>query len=512
MTRTQASLKNLTAAFIGQGLGILISFIARRVFIECLDEQYLGINGLFSNILSVLSLAELGVGTAMTFALYKPLANGDIPVIKSLMRFYKRAYNGIGCGILALAVLFVPIYPMFMDEVPDIPHLTAIYLLYAANTGVSYFFTYKRTLIICDQKRYIATYYRYGFYFAMNIAQIIMLYATRDFLLFTAVQLVFTVLENIAVSMAADKMYPYLKEKDILPLPAELFEDIKKNIRAMLMHKIGGIVVLSTDNILISKLVGLASAGIYSNYYLITNALEKIIAQFFVSISAGVGNLNAEDGDKTKLSESFYRVFFMNFWIMGFCFVCLVCLFNPFICIWLRTDSLVFGMGTVVLISAVFFLTGIRKTCLTYREAAGAFYYDRYKPVVEAAVNLVTSVLLARVMGAAGIFAGTVISTVTVCIWVEPYVLFKYVFKASPKKYFGRLIMYTAVTAVTCGVTYFLCSLITLSAPIAAFIAKAAVCATVPNLIFLALFGRTDEFGYFFGLVKKIIRGILNRN
>lgn len=258
MTRTQASLKNLTAAFIGQGLGILISFIARRVFIECLDEQYLGINGLFSNILSVLSLAELGVGTAMTFALYKPLANGDIPVIKSLMRFYKRAYNGIGCGILALAVLFVPIYPMFMDEVPDIPHLTAIYLLYAANTGVSYFFTYKRTLIICDQKRYIATYYRYGFYFAMNIAQIIMLYATRDFLLFTAVQLVFTVLENIAVSMAADKMYPYLKEKDVLPLPAELFEDIKKNIRAMLMHKIGGIVVLSTDNILISKLVGLA--------------------------------------------------------------------------------------------------------------------------------------------------------------------------------------------------------------------------------------------------------------
>lgn len=512
MTRTQASLKNLTAAFIGQGLGILISFIARRVFISCLDEQYLGINGLFSNILSVLSLAELGVGTAMTFALYKPLAEGDIPVIKSLMRFYKRAYNGIGTAVLALAVLFVPIYPLFMDEVPDIPHLTAIYLLYAANTGISYFFTYKRTLIICDQKRYVATYYRYGFYCAMNIAQIIVLYATRNFLLFTAVQLMFTVLENIAVSAAADRMYPYLKEKNILPLPSELLGDIKKNIRAMLMHRIGGVVVLSTDNILISKLVGLAAAGIYSNYYLITSALEKVIAQVFVSISAGVGSLNAENEDKTKLSESFYRVFFMNFWIMGFCFVCLVCLFNPFIRIWLKTEELVFGMDTVVLIAAVFFLTGIRKTCLTYREAAGAFYYDRYKPIVEAAVNLAASILLARVMGVSGIFMGTVISTVTVCIWVEPYVMFKYVFKASPKKYFGRLLLYTAVTAVTCAATYCLCSLISLSSALGTFIAKAAVCAVVPNLIFLVLFGRTDEFGYFFGLVKKIIRGILNKN
>lgn len=512
MTRTQASLKNLITAFIGQAAGILISFIARRAFLDCLDEQYLGISGLFSNILTVLSLAELGVGSAMTFALYKPLAENDTPLIKSLMRLYKRAYNAIGAAVLVLAVLFVPVYPRFMDEVPDIPHLTAIYLLYAANTGVSYFFTYKRTLIICDQKRYVSTAYHYSFFFALNIAQIAVLYATKNYFLFTASQLLFTVLENIAVSLAADKMYPYLKEKDILPLPKELLGDIKKNIKAMLMHKIGSIVVLSTDNILISKLVGIVSTGIYSNYYLITSALEKVINQVFTSMSAGVGNLNAEDDDKSKLMTSFYRVFFMNFWVIGFSFVCLVCLFNPFICLWLKNDSLIFGMDTVVLISAVFFLTGMRKTVLTYREAAGAFYYDRYKPIAESLVNIIASVALARVMGVSGIFLGTVISTLTVCIWVEPYVLFKHVFKGSPKKYFLRLLLYTAVTGAVCALTYFICGLITIASPLWNFVARALVSILLPNIIFLALFGRSEEFKFFLKLIRDIISGKLRKS
>ncbi len=506
MTRTESSLKNLVTALVGQAAGILISFIARRAFLDCLDEEYLGISGLFTNILTVLSLAELGVGTAMTFALYKPLAENDTPAVQALMRLYSRAYNAIGVIILLLSVLFIPIYPLFMEEVPDIPHLTAIYLLYAANTGVSYFFSYKRTLIICDQKKYVATVYRYVFFFLMNAAQIAVLYATKNYLLFTAVQLIFTVAENIAVSRRADKMYPYLREKTEYTVPEKTYLEIKQNIKAMMMHKIGGMVVFSTDNILISKLIGLTATGIYSNYYLITSALEKITLQLFTSISAGVGNLNAVDTDKTALKKSFYRVFFLNFWVMGFCFVCLVNLFNPFICLWLKTDRLVFDGFTVVLISAVFYLTGIRRTVLTFREAAGAFWYDRYKPVIEAAVNLITSVLLAKAMGISGIFLGTVISTVTVCIWVEPCVLFRHVFGGSPKKYFGRLILYTAVTAIACMLTHFLCGLITFGG-LLGFVLRVVICLAVPNLLFFLLFGRTEEFAYYRELIKRIIKG-----
>lgn len=201
----------------------------------------------------------------------------------------------------------------------------------------------------------------------------------------------------------------------------------------------------------------------------------------------------------------------MNFWIMGFSFVCLVCLFNPFICLWLKTDSLIFGMDTVVLISAVFFLTGMRKTVLTYREAAGAFYYDRYKPVAESVVNIIVSVLLARVIGVSGIFLGTVISTLTVCIWVEPYVLFRHVFKASPKKYFRRLLLYTAVTGAVCGVTYLVCGLITIASPLWNFAARTLVSILLPNIIFLALFGRSEEFKFFLKLIRDILTGRLGK-
>ena len=180
MSRTESSLKNLYAALIGQAAGILISFFSRRVFVDTLSREYLGLSGLFANILTIFSLAELGVGSAMNFSLYKPLAEKNIPLIKSLMRLYRKAYIAIGCAIAVIALCFTPFYTVFMDSVPDIDNLTVIYWLFALNTAVSYFFSYKRALIICDEKRYIATVYRYGFYFAMSIVQIIVLCASRD--------------------------------------------------------------------------------------------------------------------------------------------------------------------------------------------------------------------------------------------------------------------------------------------------------------------------------------------
>ena len=157
------------------------------------------------------------------------------------------------------------------------------------------------------------------------------------------------------------------------------------------------------------------------------------------------------------------------------------------------------------------FLTGMRKTVLTYREAAGAFYYDRYKPIAESIVNIIASVALARVIGVSGIFLGTVISTLTVCIWVEPYVLFKHVFKASPKKYFRRLLLYTAVTGAVCALTYFVCGLITIASPLWNFIARAIVSILLPNIIFLALFGRSEEFKFFWKLIRDILSGKLGK-
>ncbi len=512
MSRTQSSLKNLLAAVIGQALGIIISMISRVVFLDILSEEYLGLSGLFSNILTVFSLAELGVGQAMNFSLYKPLAEKNIPRIKSLMHLYKRAYIMIGCIIAGIGAAFTPFYRVFMDNVPDIPMLTVVYWLFTLNTAVSYFFSYKRALIICDEKRYIATVYRYGFYFVLNVVQMMLLVTTRNYIIYLAVQVIFTLTENAAVSRKADKMYPYLKEKNIEKIPGETLTEIKKNVSAMFMHKIGGMVVLSTDNLILSRFVGLTAVGLYSNYFLITDALGKVISQVFNSVTAGVGNLHADKTEQGsgKLQSTFNKMFFLNFWIYGFCACCLWVLFNPFISLWLR-ESLCFDDFTVLIIVINFYLTGMRKSALVFREATGAFYYDRWKPIIESVINIIASVFLAKRMGVAGVFLGTIISTVTVCLWVEPYVLYKHIFKKSVWEYFGKFALYTAASLLACAAASAVSGMIMLTNALAAFVLKAAICVVIPNLIFLALFFRSENFAYFLGLVKKIFGNIFGK-
>lgn len=510
MSRTQSSVKNLAFALTGQAAGIIASFIARIVFLRYLNEEYLGLNGLFTNILTIFSLVELGIGPAMNFSLYKPLAENNTAVLKSLMRLYKRLYIVIGISIGVIAAAFIPFYRIFMDEVPDIPNLTLIYVLFAGNAVISYFFSYKRSLIICDEKRYIATAYRYAFYFVLNIVQIILLVTTHNYILFLSAQIVFTFAENVCVSEKADRMYPYLMEKNVEPVPKETSEEIKKNVKAMMLHKIGGMVVFSSDNIILSKFVGLTAVGLYSNYFLITDALNKVILQFFNSIVASVGNLNAAETDKTKLELSFNRTFFMNFWIFGFCSCCLWCLFNPFISLWLG-NHLLFDQLTVAVIVINFYLTGMRRSTATFREATGAFYYDRYKPIVESVINIVASVILARYMGTAGVFLGTIISTLAMPIWIEPYVLYKYVFGKSAKKYGFTFIVYTLIFIAATILCSLCVGLINVENQLVGFAVKVLVCLIVPNAVFLICCGNSENFRFYINLGKRIIGKILKK-
>ena len=444
--RTVSSIKNLIFAFGGQFLGIIISFIARIIFLQVLNSEYLGINGLFTNILTILSLAELGIGTAMNFSLYKPLAEQNKEKIKSLMYLYKKAYIIIGIIILVVGIAISPLLPFFINEMPDIPeNIYFIYILFVINTGISYFFSYKRALIVSDQKRYIATIYRYGFYFLLNVAQIICLLITRNYILFLVLQIIFTLLENIFVSIKANKMYPYLKEKNIDKLLKEETKEIKKNVFAMFFHKVGEIVVKSTDNIIISKFVSLSAVGLYSNYYLITNALNMIIGQVFTSIVASIGNLGATE-NKEKLKNIFNKVFFLNFWIFGFSAICLYILFNDFISLWLGAEYLL-PESVMLVIVVSFCIEGMRKSVLDFRDALGIFWYDRYKPIFEVIINLIASIILVQKIGLAGVFVGTIISTLTTSFWVEPYVLYKYGFKMKLRDYFKQYLKYTDVSA-----------------------------------------------------------------
>lgn len=506
MARTQNSIRNVLSAMIGQLGGILINLLARVFFLHYLNQTYLGLNGLFTNVLTMLSLVELGVGPAMAYSLYKPLADHDVERLKSHMAFYKKAYVTIGLAIAALGLAFLPFYTVFMDEVPDIPHLNTIYLLFVANTVVSYFYSYKRSLIICDQKKYIETAVHYGAYFLLNVVQIIFLALTKNYVVFLMLQVLSTWLENFILARKADKLYPFLREKNVRPMDKTDSQVIFRNVAAMSMHKVGAVVVNSTDNILISKLIGLASAGLYSNYYTIIHPLQTITNQIFESIVASVGNLTAtvKDGNVEHLMETFYDVFFFAFWIFTFCSICLLNLLHPFIeFMWLRNRGWLLDNATLYVLVLNFYLYGMRRPVLTFRDATGAFWNDRFKPIFESIINLVASILLAKPFGIAGIFLGTLVSTVTTSLWVEPMVLYHNVFYAHMRKYFARFFSYTAVGLVICVITTWLCGHVGYS--LISILPRALICLTVPNLLLLVVFYRTKEFQYFRRLGKTIL-------
>lgn len=505
MSRSEKSIKNVMVALVSQGVGLLISFIARIVFIRTLGAEYLGLNGLFSNILTILSLAELGVGEAITFCLYKPLAQYDRSKCKMLMQFYKKIYIIIGIIILVLGISITPILPFFIKKMPDIKNINIIYILFVINTASSYFISYKRNLIIADQNRYIATIYRYTFYFLLNVLQIIYLLLAKEYIGFLIMQILNTIVENIFVSKKADKMYPYLNENEKIQLDEETKNEISKNTKAMMMHKLAGVVVSSTDNILLSKYISLTAVGVYSNYYMIINALTIIYNQIYNSILASVGNL-CVNADKAKKNIVFKKLDFLTFWLYCFSSICLLCLINSFIEVWIGNKYLL-SLDVVIIIVINFYINGMRKSILTFREATGLFYKDRWKGIIESIVNLIVSIILVKMYGMFGIFLGTAISTITVCCWIEPFVLFKYGFNLKLKDYFKDYFKYLLITLSLGTIMYYICSLIILPSKILNLIIKLIICFVLTNIIMYIIFKNNENFKFYVELITNYLKG-----
>ena len=508
MSRTSNSIKNITYSLIAQIINLLCNFINRTVFVYVLGAEYLGINGLFTNILTILSFAELGIGTAIIYSLYEPLSQKDESKIKALMNLYKKAYNSIGIIILVVGAALTPFLEFFIKDMPDIPYIRLIYLMYVANSGFSYFFSYKRSFLIADQKKYIDTFYQSVFFLLRTISQIAILLITKDFILYLGVQILLTLIENIVVSRKIDKLYPFLKEKNNEQLQKEDRQVIVNNVKALILHRVGDVTVNGTDNILISKFVGIIQVGLYSNYLLITNTLNGMFRIIFQSITASIGNMGVTE-KKEKNIFIFNCIDLFGMWIYGFATICLFVLFNPFIEIWLGEEYL-FRISVILIIIVSFYLKGRRQSVLTFKDAFGLFWYDRYKPVLEAVTNLILSLILVKFMGIEGILLGTVISSITTVFWIEPYVLYKYGFKSSVKPYFVRYIVSTIVMVIAGGITLKVANMFS-GGSVFDFIGKMLVCMVIPNLIFLCVVWRTQEFQYLFGIIKGMFMKVLKK-
>lgn len=413
-----------------------------------------------------------------------------------------RTFYRITAGVVLIAGLcLIPFLDILMKDRPDVDHLIIIYLLYLLNSFVSYLLIYKKILVDAHQMNYITVMYHNGFLVLQDICQIIVLLLTRNFILFLIVAVVCTMSGNICMSRKADRLFPYLKEPCKERLLQEERRDIFKNVKAMLMHKIGNVVVNNTDNLLISSFVGVVTAGIYSNYYLIIGSVRQVLDQAMLGVAASVGNLGVTE-EKEKVGQIFDRLFFIGYWLFGFAGICLLELLNPFVELAFG-ERYLFRKEIVLILCINFCINGMRRAVLIFKESMGLFWYDRYKAVAEAILNLVISVLLVTKFGVAGIFAGTFCSTVLTSVWVEPYVIYKYRLEKPVTEFFTKYVGYLGVMAVVWGITEYCCRFIS-GQVFLVLICRLGICLTVPNILLWLIYRRTVEWKELWNLLKRI--------
>ena len=490
-SRTEYSMMNTSVALLAQVSAILMGFFTRVVFTRTLSEGYVGINGLFTDILNILSLSELGVGTAITYALYGPIARKDYEKQKILMRLFRLFYRVTAAIVLIAGLLLIPFLDVLMKDRPDVDHLVLIYLLYLLNSVISYLLIYKKTLVDAHQMSYITVMYHNGFLVLQDICQIVILLCTKNFILFLMIAVFCTFLGNVCMSRKADKMFPYLKEPCDGHLPKEEKQQIVRNVKAMMMHKIGTVVVGNTDNLLISSFVGVISAGIYSNYYLLIGSIRQILDQVLQGVAASVGNLG-ETEEKEKIHRIFQELFFLGHWLYGAAGICLLELLNPFVEIAFGRKYL-FDFPVVLILCINFFLNGTRKATLIFKESMGLFWYDRYKSIIEAILNLITSILFVFQFGVAGVFLGTITSTVLTSLWVAPYVLYKYRLQKPVFPFFLRYAFNLIVMGIVWGITDLCCSQIE-GIVFFQFMVRLGICAVVPNFLLWIIYRKSLDY------------------
>lgn len=501
--RLQYSIRNIGASWLNQLFIIIFRFLNRMVFVRVLSSEYLGLSGLFSDVLALLSLAELGAGAAISYHLYKPLAEKDEQAIVRLMNLFRKVYTAIGVFVFVVGAALTPFLPYLIKEMPDIPHLSVIYLLFVADSAFSYFWAYKSTLLGADQHGYLVTLISICTNAVTTGLQIATLLLTGNYILYLALKIAMTVCNNFAVSAITDRRYPYLRQnRKLMPDKAEIRQVIRYT-RAMMLHKVGSVAVNSTDNLIISKFVGLAIGGAYSNYVLLTTCLHKIVGEVFNAVGAGVGSMGATD-PLDKQQRVFERLFFLNFWGYSYAACGMVCVSTPLVALCFG-ETYQMDFAVPVLLSISFYLTGMRKTVQTFNSSLGLLRHNRYMPVAEAALNLIASIWLAQRIGLPGVILGTIISIVALPIWLDPYVLFHFHFQKSSRAYIGRLCRLTALAAAECAVCWFICVQVQ-GALLVQVLWRLLVCTVVCNMCNILLFRKTEAFSFYCALLGRFVQ------
>lgn len=487
---------NIITAFLLKGLVILLQFISRVIFTRFFEVSYLGITGLFTNIMTILSLAELGMETAMTYSLYRPIAENDINQIKRLISFFKKIYCVIGGIVFLLGVMLIPFLHYIVNLDNAMANLELYYFLFVVNASISYLFVYRTNLLMADQKLYITNTYLMLFKVIGFMCQTVVVIFFQSYLGYLLVEIGVTFFGNLYQNHIVYRLYPYLKGKaETLPLKEK--KEIWKNVKSLLLYKIGIVFQGNTDSVLISVFVGTVMVGYYSNYILIVNQVTGVIVLLFTAIKASVGNLFSVEMKKSEQQKALFQALeLMNEWIIGFCGTCLLVLLNGFI-------SLAFGKMYVlpfkieVLMVMGFYTANIIQVIWLFREVTGIFTKTKYITLVTTIINIILSILLGKYFGLLGILLATIIARMIFALWKEPMILYKTVFKKSSNEYFINHIRYfIRWIMVTIGIYYGCKVLEVFENEILVFLLKGLFCCVVFNFIYYFMYRNTKEFVY----------------
>ncbi len=504
--RTLNSTRNIYISVLTQIVMVLLGFLSRKVFLDNLGEEYLGINGLLTNLLSMLSLVEGGIGTSIVYNLYKPLAEDNREKTIALIQLYKKIYGILAIVIFILSMIMYIFLDKFIKGGTTIPFIGVVYFIFVLKNIVSYINAHKWALINADQKGYIIAKYNLIFNIITTVIKIVILKTTKNYILFLIIDLVISIIQNIYNGKIVTDRYEYIKTKDKYIVDEEVKLNLITNVKAIFLHNIGGYCVNGTDNMLISTFIGLRTVGLYSNYTMITSQLSALLTPLLNGIGESVGNLIATES-KDKIYDIYNVVYLINFWIYSLSVICLYNLLEPFINWWLG-KGLLLDKFTFIIILVNFYIRGLRNSVIMFKSKAGIFVNDKYIPLIESAINLVLSIILVKVLGLAGIFIATTISTICLPLWTQPKLVYNKVFNKSVKEYFKKYVYYVVLTLVTGIITTYICNLVVLRDGLILLVLKGTICVLMVNIIYVMLFYKTKEFKYIYKSINQIISNL----
>lgn len=499
--RTKNTVRNIVFGAVSRVVGIILPFFSRTVILYVLGEKYLGLSSLFSSILSFLSLAELGVGGAMIYSMYKPVAENDYKTISALMNLYRRYYRIIGIVIFIIGSVLIPFLPMLIKgEVPSDINLYVLYFLYLINTVLSYvLYAYRGSILQAYQRNDVDSKIAIIINPISYAVMLGALFITKNYYAYVIWLPIFTIISNLWKYFYTKKLFP--KISPVGEVSKEQRADISKKTRAVFGAKLNTVVLNAADNIVMAAFFGLTVIGQYGNYYYILSSITGFVGIVYGSMLGGLGNsLKTETVEKNY--KDFEKFSFMNAWMIGWCTICLACLYQPFMKLWVG-EKLMFPFYIALQFALYFYVHLIRKIPVVYKDAAGIWWEDRFRPYVCMVVNLVLNIVLCQIIGISGIILSTVISLMVSIPW-ENRTIFKNIFNRSSKGYYLKMAYYVGVTVIAGVATYFLCSL--LGDSVIMFVVKMLLCVVVPNAVFILMNFKRREFKDTISFVLSIVK------